>query len=981
MNVVYIEGDPGIGKTRLLQEIPILVQGSNVRLVSIIDFYDSAMHSYSAVEEVIAHSLGREWFKKFWEIRQTFERKRIIGELAIGEFARELDKQRLEVWKAFKDDYNCLATREDVNRIVLCFDTVESLEYEYDAPEVVEDCEIKLEEAPSWGWLLSRVQELKNTTVFIGGRPSGRIREDLAKTYGPSFKHVELRGFTREEVKVYCEARIKDKLEDEMVNRIHILTDGRPIVVSLAIDWWLHGIWDDALYPVDPADLLAKRILAEQEERSGQSGDAWEKWQDIKQRFEIALVQRFHHLGEPRNKAIFCASLARKGFNAELLAHMMNMPLSEAERLEAELLDLSFIKHSRLGQRDLLFLHDEMYELVERYVGRAEWPDYKEQEGLLRLIVEWYDAEIKTIAEKIKQAKNLEQRIALRRTQQLLLVEWLYYQYDLDPRKGYAEFSHLSEEAIHSREFGWEGRLRVETLRFLRQRAWRAQQGGLVKISAEGQVSIASHINRDCRRRWIERYTSHGCYEQAIDIAEKLIRKYHDAPLWWQGGMRIALATAQAYIGGEFARKAIKNFQKGIHDLESASKEYRGHWLYLYLLGTGYLYQGLALRNFLRLDEAARAYGQAITYYRQAQYLPGLAEALNNLSYVYARQGRLGVARPACDEGLGIRQELGDEYAIGLSLNTKGIINERMNRPLAAIQHSEQALALFREIGNERGIILAEINLGRSYRRKARSSEWGGQDEDFKKGEAYLKDAISKQQGLEAGAETFYRVEAYNELGCLYRDWVATLHEKGEQKEERLQQYLGEAERNLKMAIQLTGIQNGQVSLSPHLSQYIDSLEDLARVHYWRTRLGFLCQDGDPLRIARDQLEEAERLTRKYLSRSAEMHLILGKVYTQRARLVLQQRDGENREATAAHYYALAAGHIERYSLDAAELLKTVSDSCLWLNTLESGKVQLLVEEMHSTLKAERLKSQRLKEWVNSVLYPRLGVRWPRARG
>jgi tetratricopeptide (TPR) repeat protein len=445
-------------------------------------------------------------------------------------------------------------------------------------------------------------------------------------------------------------------------------------------------------------------------------------------------------------------------------------------------------------------------------------------------------------------------------------------------------------------------------------------------------------------------------------------------------------------MGGEYVESALKNFQDGIAyllDKNKVPEEHREPWLYPYLLATAYLYQGLAFRNALRLNEAAHSYSQAAYCYRSINYLPGLAEAMNNLAYIYARQGRLETAQASCGEALSIRQELGDEYNIGLSLNTKGIIYERMDRPITAAHNSEQALALFKEIGNERGIILAEINLGRSYRRKARSPEWGQKDEDFEAGIRHLEDAVYRQEQLGASADMFYRIEAYNELGCLYRDWVATLAEKDIRDDDRALEYLERAESHLNESASLA-TQEGQV-LTRHAVQYVDSMEDLARLYYWRGKLELSVgpwakQRGidRPLQAMKSLLDEAKRLAEEHLKEWEELRLIVGKIHHQYARLAREEAEKEEEKKKeeekldyAAKHYARAAASLEGYSFDAPELRKTVSDACEWLCTLQPKEAKKRIEQMYATLKADGQKSERLKEWVNSVVFPRLGVGWP----
>jgi hypothetical protein len=277
-------------------------------------------------------------------------------------------------------------------------------------------------------------------------------------------------------------------------------------------------------------------------------------------------------------------------------------------------------------------------------------------------------------------------------------------------------------------------------------------------------------------------------------------------------------------------------------------------------------------------------------------------------------------------------------------------------------------------MNSERGIILAEINLGRAYRRKARSLEWGQKDEDFEAGREHLQDAIHRQDRLGASADMFYRIEAHNEMGCLYRDWVSTLAKK-ERDSSHLGLYLDEAEKHILKAIALS-TEEGHV-LARHILQYIDSMDDLARVYYERARLNFPHPEGEPLTIMRSKLDTARGLAEEHLEGWDELKLILGKIHFQSARLALTTKEQDYLEDTARNY-ALAAGYAEGYSLDAPESHKFVSEASAWLCELEAEEAKGCIQAMYTALNDSGLDSFRLREGVNSIVYHRLGVGWPK---
>ena len=222
----------------------------------------------------------------------------------------------------------------------------------------------------------------------------------------------------------------------------------------------------------------------------------------------------------------------------------------------------------------------------------------------------------------------------------------------------------------------------------------------------------------------------------------------------------------------------------------------------------------------------------------------------------------------------------------------------------------------------------------------------------------------------------------------LYRDWVATLTEKGIRDDSRLPEFLDTAESHLKESINLA-TENERV-LKRHAVQYADSLEDVARVYYWRQRAGLSVGSwaeergiDSPLQAMKILLDQAQDLAEDHLRESEELGLMVGKMHHQCARLKRAQAESKVSKRDelyhdASKHYAWAAAFLETYSLDAPELRKTVSDACDWLSALEPQEAEERIRQMHSVLNAKGRESKRLEEWVDSVVYPLLGVGWPK---
>jgi tetratricopeptide (TPR) repeat protein len=971
-SILYLEGVAGIGKTALLEEgREIAARDKNVICPPIIDFYDTRMHAHRGLEAAIAKNLasGKAAFREYWAQRRWAEHNPPRA-------GQTLRQQEEELWGTFVKAYNSVAAR---SRVLLRFDTAERLEYEQEPEEIMADCEVSPQEAPSWEWLSRRIGELKNTAILIAARPtpSGQLRQGLLEAHGEQVVPVEVGGFTLEETKSYFQGtKFGSEVVDEspdMVAKVHLLTDGRPILIALALDWLARGTWEPSIYPASLDELETLRAQAQAEKDAGGRGEAVRKWNEITRKFEIALVQHIRTLDHGGlDMAVKIAALARKGCNAELLALLMEVSAAKARVLAEQMEKLSFVKRPR-APGDLFFLHDEMYDLVENYVWRVDWPDHSEQARLDSIIADWYTGHIAELTARIQATRDWRGRAAQRRRQQQLIVDRLYYQLDADPHDGYGWYRRLDEEAIASRELEWDVLLRNEALWYISNRDWRLTEKGPTRVK-NGKIERSPWVDYDARRMWVSRYTARGEWKKAADIAQRLLEKPHHSDeaevALYRPGLMIALGTAQAYLGGDAIASAIHNFDEGIRLIEESKwttqREHQNPWLAPYLQGTASLYKGLALRNTLRLSDAAQAYSLAIRYFHDIEYRHGEAEAANNLAYIYAREGRASQAKAFSDRALHIREALGDEYPIGLSLNTKGIIFERLGHPIEAYKLSRQALEVFQRISNERGIVLAEINLGRSLRRKGRAPE-SREAGDFQEAEEHLSDAVLRLEAWGPDREVFYEVEAYDEWGCLYRDWVATLVEQGQDDSEELLERLDQAADKLERARDLARKEGG--GKNTYLFQHIDATEDLARVYYWRARIDLEKQPAHWKR-ALDLLDEAQQQAERIRDRD-EYPFLMGKIYHQLARIARERGEGE----IAARHYARAAGLLEKYSRDLPELHKTVADACDWLYELQSAdEARQWLDVMQATMTEMGLDSTLLKQEADSRLLARFVI-------
>src|SRR6266511_2281634 len=132
---------------------------------------------------------------------------------------------------------------------------------------------------------------------------------------------------------------------------------------------------------------------------------------------------------------------------------------------------------------------------------------------------------------------------------------------------------------------------------------------------------------------------------------------------------------------------------------------------------------GIVYRELGRLEEAVRAYEQALDIFRSAGDRVGGARALSNSGIVYRELGRLEEAGRAYEQALDIFRSAGDQVGEARALSNSGIVYQELRRLEEAVRAYEQALDIFRSAGDRVGEARALSNSGIVYRELGRLEE------------------------------------------------------------------------------------------------------------------------------------------------------------------------------------------------------------------------------------------------------------------
>ncbi|RMF31077.1 MAG: tetratricopeptide repeat protein, partial [Chloroflexi bacterium] len=711
----------------------------------------------------------------------------------------------------------------DDYRVVLALDTAEVLLYEPDP--VQRSLALAPQGIEARGWLIERfLPSLRNTVVLIAGRPGpARLREDLQaalgerlieRTLGPLEEPDSLDYFqtvaqaARKRGSEMVAARL-EAIPEETRRVIHLYTEGRPILLALTIDY------------LAVADRLLPEVQTPLEEARAMSPD---QLRQVRERLEREIVRAIQETGRRADEAIRALAWTRRGMEARLLARLLETTEEEAEQLLKELRPLSFVKIRPADNR--VFLQDEMYALLERHVlrrlpeARARW--------VYDTILQFYDEEIEKARRDLQRLQAapeapLDQLERTRVRLQNAIAERVHYALRRDPERGFEAYYRAAEETFIAYHRALDMQLRAELLEFLEQ------------APEEAKAIIADRATWDLGVRWIKRSIVFARYDEAVQIAIRLRAEAADlmerlGPVAeaelsvWEGWAR-AYAGQDLDLAEDRLRAAIEALVR-LQPRTPFEREQRRA-----LLARAHNNLGYLLRVRGRFREAAEQYRRALPLWRALgpDFESEAANTLNNLAWALAEAGKFGQALRFCRDALELRRRLGPRYPIALSLNTLAMIQIRNDQPDQAADLARQALTIFYDLENWRGIGLASRALAEALRRKA----WIPYRYTPEAQEELLKEA--RRLADEAVAVFTHRVEERSrliesliELGCIYRDWIrvhplASTLEATDREEMALR-----AERTLQRAADEAG------ETFPHLR--VDAQVNLAWLYFYAGR-------------------------------------------------------------------------------------------------------------------------------------------------
>lgn len=981
--VFHIEAEGGTGKTFLSREMlrrcreGEWARSDLVAAKNELDLYHHQVHSRDRFMDAFVAELGvgTDFFGNYRE--QSEQIRRLIDPLHGA--AKQLEKQRELLTLSFLEGCEELGAKK---RIVVALDTVERLYYEIDRVQEALGLDETTFSVRPWLWT-DWLPRMPNSVILLCGRRRRRFREELqeAKTNFPQIEFrddLKLGSFTKKDTQEYFRAVEETAKRDENAKAlkrlaaisadsrqvVYHLTEGRPIVLALIIDYYLAT-----------ARLLeeVKRPLAEIEALSK------EDLQAIQERLQADVVRQFRSIGRPADEAIVALAWVPKGMDAELMSRVAGIELEEAQGILQMLAHptsgLSFVKIRPTDQRT--FLHDEMYALLKRFV-LDRLPE-AHAERAYGEILKYYSEKIaeqqkeiwELLARQQEESQSEEQSSptppnstaaisqALADARALLddlQVEDVYYRLRHNPLDGFAQYCEYAEAAVSINHASLDVQLSDEMLFFVRE---------VLQEEDEIQGLRRDDVERDSALRWGWRYMYDANPEQAYRVAQYL--RGEDAAFIAAGGplaeaeLDILEGWAAAFLGRELevTEKPLRDAVQTLSQLRPTS-EYE-HLRRRVLLAQGYNILGYLLRVQGRFRSACETYRHALPLWRELRREADHAETLNNLAWANAEAGNFGQALRRCQDGLKIRESLGYRFLTALSYNTLGQIETKADQPHRGYEHCKLALEMFEELAMPRGVGLASIGLAEAYRRRAETPLVYTTTRKVK--------LLREAQGFAEQAVAIFRdqvpeglrlVEALNELGCTCRNWARLGVDYNKPDDPTWDELIEQGIESLEEAARLSAeeLSYRQVDALVNLSWlyfYADkpelATETLRRVEKAVPQAYFITQEKglpdveDPIAFLWVQLGKARLL-------QGEMTL---KQYTEAGR-----KPGEVREETlwqqVAEHFTMALAYNELFADDFRDMRRAKDTMYDALRDINTQELAALFKGVDSTAGAYQMK-------------------------
>lgn len=791
VHVLYFEGEGGIGKTALLEaalEHSLQEQGradANRGCVAseIIDLYHVDSHTPEGLIRQITQVTRPGSFAETRRTLGSLSRARSLGNVELAnEKVQALHRQFVQEFLAMMTD-----------GVVLAFDTLEVLQYEYDPFQEELGQDLPLLSAGEWLFQTFFPSLRGNAVILLAGRP-GQVKERLANLRQDNprleFWHTQLGALQAEESKQYLETLARAEWEhgdpdaaerlrefvEEQGPVVHFLTGGRPILLALVADMLAFG------WTLPPSLSQTLEDLSQLEAES------------LRQEIERALVVRIQESPSLLGETIRALAWLRKGATPELLARIMDLETPDGEwdvgatqEYLEQAVRLTLVKVRPHEQR--VFLHDEMYALLDRHI--LQMCSQEERDRVYVAVLRYYQDRVRDLHRQIGRTPGINPTLQAARRQ--AYVETVHYRLCHQPALGFTTYVWRAEEALNGLDAELDMLLRTELLRTIGLLRERDRLGDLNPREVEMDVAVrwgmrallfqndsegALEIFDTIARRWGQEAEAFGLvwvHLQLYRAAAMMMRAEEgDWPRARTLLEEVELRTGEQLVGAQDPanRRGFLDWVRPSRESPETSGVEGQRW-------RAKILKALALNCQGYLDQQQGRYAQAVEHYQTSAMLQrrlrmaGLASVLVNLAYVMTLTGEFRHARLLSEEAESWARHRGQDHTLALALNVRALIETYDGHHADALGYAEQALEIVRGLRAPRVQGLIQVTQARTQRYLLTSSVDDSRQVNPQMVEESLKGINHAVNLLKNNPPD--RVAALIERGCLHRE-IARWH-------------------------------------------------------------------------------------------------------------------------------------------------------------------------------------------------------------
>lgn len=661
--LIYWEGDGGIGKTALLEyAIQQAKEFEDIIVIDLIDLYHIEFQTPIGLAKAIVNGLGKYHFKKYLQKERELRDKARAGE--------EITQQWEQAWEIFVQE---LATFTRRHKTMIALDTVEVLQYDNIEDPFQQYAQQNLPLASVGQWLLEKIlPRLENESFLLwlwAGRPT-----QLGLRLGGAQRNLDLKFRTLKPLKeedaiAYLQTIAKEIDQDDPhgaqwiqdhVNiypqEVYASTLGRPILLAMVADILRVGGQPPTHFSISKSEGVNENTMRER-----------------------SFIQHLLNLETPIGETLQVMGQLRKGVDAILLSQLLEIDQEDAQsRLEA-ISRLALVKHRPQGKRPY-FLHDELYDLLERYSYQSR----PRQEADTQKIFAYYNKEESTVLKKLQQDSLLRERWESER--QALQVEQLHYRLRDSLDAGFSEYFLRAEDALDSRDWELDMLLRAELLRTLSE----LERVGHTISDLRKDVELDAAVRWAARSLWL--YSD-------VENASKLLNKIRqwrrdrtnrfDDPLRWYWELYAAILDMKQLQYSE-SRKKLERIDDALRKLSSDNQS---HVIVKVLRAFTGAYQGYLDRLQGRYYQAVEHYQQATIHFRSLK-MGSLISALSNQAFAMAQVGHFRHARLVLQEAYERATEENQSYWQAHVLNVRALVETMDGHSRTGLRYVEDALEI-----------------------------------------------------------------------------------------------------------------------------------------------------------------------------------------------------------------------------------------------------------------------------------------------